>query len=118
MSSTVQAPRSLSDLRYFVLRYERESGKYELCLPDTAATHILGGEDKTQAYFWSVGLEALGHRAMDVARSFGTALANILENRAFAPDLCEIDDVMRRRDQELTCRRLLGDEDEDEVLEI
>lgn len=113
MSHTLRPPSRLDDQRYFVLRYDRELDTFELVIPTTAASFRLGDSHRTERYFWSIGMEKLGCRALDAARSFGVAMAIVKEERAFALDLTRREggsramQLAQRRDD---LRRALGDE--------
>lgn len=118
MGKDLKAPTSLGDQLYFVLRYDRELEEYELALPKTDSTYMLGGADKARAYFKGVSQEYLGERAISAAFSFGAAQALIRQQRAFGLDLTDpaLDKRGAHRDAVHLNERLLGAEnDDDEV---
>lgn len=120
MARTLDPPSSLTHLRWFIVRYEREFGTYQVAVPTTRETYLLGDEEKTRAYFVRAGVAAVGHRAMDAARSFGAAQALVKEGRAWALDLIDprIGGEVAEKDRVMLNRRLLADpaDDEDEAL--
>ncbi len=118
MARTLQPPPSLSNLRWFMVRYERESGMYQLAVPSTRETFSLGSDIETRKYFTRIGLEYLGGRAMDSARAFGASQALVQEQRAWGLDLTDpkIDPVVGALDHLLTARRQFGDPDDDETM--
>ncbi len=91
MPNEVAIPTSLAYLKYFVLRYHRDQDEYELIEPNRTHTWIIGNAEKTRQYFWSIGMEYLGGRAMDSALAFGASQAIIKDQRAFGLDLCKVD---------------------------
>ncbi len=120
MPRTTRTPTRLADERFFVIRFHRELGRYELLIPSTAASYDLGDRRQADQYFWSIGMEALGARACDAAFNFGASQADVLENRAYGLDLTRssLDEITRKRDRQLTHARMFGEdpEDEDEVV--
>lgn len=119
MARTRQNPASLDGLKYFVVRYHREAKAYELCLPSTADTFMLGREADAAAYFRERGIPALGERAMAAAQSFGASQALIEENRAFALDLTKlVGSEEHRADQRLDRERLFGEDDDGDVYSL
>jgi hypothetical protein len=86
----LEPPKSLAHLAYFVLRFERNTKRFELIEPQKTNSYDIGGDMAAQAYFDSIGMEYLGGRAMNAARNFGASQALIKENRAFGLDLCQI----------------------------
>ncbi len=119
MPRLANPPTSLRDQKYFVLRYSREWMEYELVMPKTAESYNLGTELKARQYFWTIGMQALGERAMDAARNFGTSQAIVAEGRAFGLDLTnpKVDRMMGEQERRLRMQKLIGDpEDEDDVV--
>ncbi len=113
MGHTLQPPSRLDDQRYFVLRHDRELDVFELVTPSDASSYRLGDSYRTRQYFWSIGMETLGDRALDAARSFGIAMAIVKEGRAFGLDLTKREGgspATQRAERELNMQRALGDE--------
>jgi hypothetical protein len=122
--TAVPPPSSLSGLRWFAVRYDRETGVFTLAIPTMRETYVLGGAEATRRYFDLVGLSYLGGRAMDSAREFGASQALVRENRAWGLDLTVpkngLDDLTpalsARSDYERLLGGLEGDEDEGSVV--
>ncbi len=116
MPAEVDLPTSLAHLPYFILRYHREVGTYELIEPHKTNSYMIGDAVKTRGYFWSLNMEHLGGRAMDSALAFGTSQALIKEGRAFGLDLCKVDlDAGIVRKDELDDNRWLDGEVEEDA---
>lgn len=113
MPATLDPPKSLEGVRYFVLRYARDTEKYELLLPDRAESFIIGDAFATRRYFERIKMEYIGGRAIDSATAFGASQAIPGENRAFGLDLLKVnlDAGIIKSDQELDNERLLGIDD-------
>lgn len=92
MPALLELPVSLSHLPYFILRYYRDSGQYELVEPNKTNTYNIGDAFATRAYFTRIGLEYLGGRAMDAALAFGASQASIKGNRAWGLDMCKVNE--------------------------
>lgn len=115
MSKTLSPPDKLDHLVWFVVRYSRPAGTYELVVPNTRQTYTLGNAFKARDYFKRVGMEDLGGRAMDMAYGFVGAQVLVKENRAWGLDVTDvkIDEATGRADQRLLRDRLLGGDDDD-----
>jgi hypothetical protein len=116
MSKTLNPPTNLDSLSWFAVNYSRTRFTYELVIPNTRQTYVLGNAYKTRAYFKSIGMEDLGGRAMDMANAFIGAQVNVKEKRAWGMDVTnpKIDENMARADKALTFERLLGGDDSDD----
>ncbi len=113
MPAQVELPTNLDHLRYFILRYSRDTQRFEMIEPNKANTYDLGDAFKTRAYFWGLGLEHLGGRAMDAAVAFGASQALLKEGRAYGLDLCKQDldaGILRSEDADEN-RRAFSDDD-------
>ncbi len=109
-------PSRLDHLTYFLVRYHRESQKYELLEPHSTNSFELGDARTARKYFEDMGLEYLGGRALDSALAFGMSQAWIKAQRAYGLDLCKTNVEAGRSgerdiDEE---RRLLDGEDGDD----
>lgn len=116
MPAVVNLPETLTQFRYFLVRYHRETRKYDLIEPNRANTYDLGTVENAVAYFKRIGLEDLGVRAIDAATAFTMSQASIARNKAFGLDVCRIDpDTLAERPRELdNDRRLLPEDGDDE----
>jgi len=91
MPATLAPPERLDHFRYFVVRYLRHTGRFELIEPDRAATYDIGDVFAARKYLERAAGEYLGGRALDSAYSFGASQAIPKERRAFGLDLLRID---------------------------
>jgi hypothetical protein len=115
MPSVLEPPKSLDHFRYFILRYHRETGRYEMLEPRSASSFDLGDAFSARDYFSRVGQEYLGGRAMDSALAFGASQAWLADQRAYGLDLCKVDldaGIIRNEDVDRD-RRMLDGFDED-----
>lgn len=113
MPALLAPPERLNHLRYFLVRYDRESGKYELIEPGRAQTYDIGDAFAARAYLERVAGEYLGGRVLDSATAFGAAQAIPKERRAFGLDLLKVnlDAGIMRADRVLEHERLFGSND-------
>jgi len=110
MPAKLAPPSSLGHLRYFVIRRDRETGRFELIEPNKAQTYDLGDVFETRRYLEKAAGEYLGGRALDSCVAFGASQAIPAENRAFGLDLCKVnlDAGIVKLDRDLDTERLLG----------
>lgn len=118
MPAKLRLPDSLDHLKYFIVRYDRETEEFELIEPNRTQTYVLGDAFATRAYFDRIGLEYLGGRAMDSALAFGASQAIVKERRAFGLDLCKVDldaGLIRKVDIDED-RDIMSERDADELV--
>lgn len=119
MPARLQLPESLSHLPYFVVRFHRDTGRYEVLEPHSANSYDLGDARTARAYFNRIGLEHLGGRALDSALAFGASQAWLKTNLAYGLDLCKVDldaGISRPEDSDIDRRLLDGEDDEEEFV--
>lgn len=112
MPAKLAPPERLDTMRYFVVRRDRETGRFELIEPNRAQTYDLGDVFETRKYLERAAGEYLGGRALDSCVAFGASQTIPAENRAFGLDLTKVnlDAGIVRQDRELDNERLLGPE--------
>lgn len=110
----VRLPSHLRHIDYFVLRFDRDSRRYEFIEPNRAQSFDIGTSNEAEAFFNKVGYPTLGLKAMNSARCFGAAKADLRTHRAFGLDLLRIDidnGIVRYEDSDEN-RRGLDEDDE------
>jgi hypothetical protein len=112
MPAQLAPPEKLSHLRYFVVRRDRETERYELIEPGKAQTYDLGDVFQARQYLEKAAGEYLGGRALDSATAFGASQAIPKERRAFGLDLTKVnlDAGIVRADRDLEAERLFGED--------
>ncbi|OPZ66132.1 MAG: hypothetical protein BWY85_00068 [Firmicutes bacterium ADurb.Bin506] len=112
MPAQLAPPDKLDHLRYFVVRLDRDTQRYELIEPGKAQTYDLGDAFAARRYLEAAAGEYLGGRALDSATAFGASQAIPKERRAFGLDLTKVnlDAGIIRADRDLDAERLLGQE--------
>lgn len=118
MPALLAPPDCLDHLRYFIVRLDRETGRYELIEPGRAQTYDLGDVFAARKYLEKAAGEYLGGRALDSATAFGASQAIPKERRAFGLDLCKVnlDAGIIKADRLLDEERLFGENVETETL--
>lgn len=112
MPAKLVPPDSLIGLKYFLVRFDRGTGRYELIEPGRAQTYDIGDAFAARRYLEKAAGEYLGGRVLDSATAFGAAQAIPKERRAFGLDLLKVnlDAGIIKSDRQLEMERLLGDD--------
>ncbi len=110
MPAQLAPPDRLDHLRYFLVRLDRDTRRYELIEPGRAQTYDLGDVFAARRYLEKAAGEYLGGRALDSATAFGVAQAIPRERRAFGLDLLKVDleAGLLKADRDLDNERLFG----------
>jgi hypothetical protein len=115
MANRVKLPDSISQHQYIVVRYSRDTLRYEMLEPNRVNSYDLGVFVEAYAWFEKLGMMKFGERCLSASKNFGAAMGIMKDRRVFGLDVCQVDPTrLTRYREDIDENRGMPDDSDDD----